>query len=137
MPKASQSGAVLACHVMAAVSLIALIAVCLAWETFLAPLRLGGSWLMLKTLPLLFPLFGILHGRRYTFQWASMLILPYFTEGAVRAWADHSPSSQLAIAEAVLSVAFFLSTIFYAKLTAPSATGSIKGASAPKAQIAP
>ncbi len=76
---------------------------------------------MLKALPLLLPLFGILKGRRYTYQWAGMLILLYFTEGAVRAWSDIGVSSQLAMIEVVFSLIFFLCAIFYAKLTRNSA----------------
>jgi uncharacterized membrane protein len=98
-------------------SLIALIFLCLAWETILAPLKLGGSLLMLKAVPLLLPLFGILKGRRYTYQWACMFILLYFTEGCVRAWSDSGLSSKLAMFEVVLSLIFFMCTIFYAKLT--------------------
>ncbi|MEY3883932.1 MAG: hypothetical protein RLZZ379_1210 [Pseudomonadota bacterium] len=40
----------------ASVSLIALILLCLAWETVLAPFKPGGSLLILKSLPLLIPL---------------------------------------------------------------------------------
>lgn len=105
---------------MSIVSLIALIFLCLAWELWLAPLRPGGSFLVLKTLPLLLPLMGILKGRRYTYQWAPMLVLAYFTEGVVRAWSDAGLSAWLAGAEVALSVVFFLAAIFYAKLSAPS-----------------
>ena len=105
------------CQAVATITLIALIALCLSWEIFLAPLRPGGSWLMLKVLPLLLPLFGVLHGRRYTFQWASMLILLYFTEGVVRAWSDLPPSSTLAAMETALAAGFYFAAIFYAKLT--------------------
>lgn len=101
----------------AGASLIALIFLSLAWESVLAPLKPGGSLLMLKALPLLLPLFGILKGRRYTYQWAGMLILLYFTEGVVRAWSDTGVSSQLALLEVALSLLFFLCAIFYAKLT--------------------
>ena len=106
-------------HVLAGLSLIALIGLCLAWETVLAPLRPGGSALMFKALPLLLPLRGILRGERYVFQWASMGILFYFTEGTVRAWSDSGLSARLALAEAFLSVVFFFSAIFYARLTRP------------------
>ncbi len=94
-----------------------MIALCLLWETILAPLRPGGSWLMLKVLPLLAPLFGVLRGKRYTFQWASMMILFYFTEGVVRAWSEKPPSSTLASIEIVLSVVFYFAAVYYAKLT--------------------
>lgn len=108
-------------RIAASVSLIALIFLCLAWESVLAPFKPGGSLLILKTLPLLLPLFGILKGRRYTYQWASMFILLYFTEGAVRAWSDTGLSAKLALIEAVLSFVFFMCTIYYAKLTRQSA----------------
>ncbi len=105
---------------VSAVSLIALIFLCLAWELWLAPLRLGGSLLVLKTLPLLLPLMGILKGRRYTYQWAPMLVLAYFTEGVARAWSDRGLSAWLAGGEVALSVVFFLAAIYYAKFSAPS-----------------
>jgi len=101
----------------ASVSLIALIFLCLAWETFLGPLKPSGSLLTLKAALLLLPLFGILQGRRYTYQWASMFILLYFTEGVVRAWADKGASAKLALIEVLLSLIFFICTIFYAKFT--------------------
>jgi uncharacterized membrane protein len=101
----------------AIISLIALIFLCLLWESLLAPLKPGGSLLILKALPLLLPLFGILKGKRYTYQWASMFILLYFTEGVVRAWSEHGISANLAMIEVVLSLIFFLCAIFYAKLT--------------------
>jgi uncharacterized membrane protein len=101
----------------ASISLISLILLALAWETVLAPLKPGGSLLMLKAVPLLLPLFGILRGKRYTYQWSCMFILIYFTEGVVRAWSDDGLSAQLALIEVILSVTFFSCAIFYARLT--------------------
>lgn len=103
-------------HYSAIVSLIALIFLCLAWEGWLAPVRPGGSLLVIKAAPLLLPLFGILRGNLYTYQWSSMLILLYFSEGAVRAWSDHGLSATLGMLEAGLSITFFLSAVFYARL---------------------
>jgi len=105
---------------VSAVSLIALIFLCVAWELWLAPIRPGGSLLALKALPLLLPLMGILKGRRYTYQWAPMLVLAYFTEGVARAWSDTGLSAWLAGAEVALSVVFFFAAIYYAKFSAPS-----------------
>ncbi len=102
-------------------SLIALIFLCLAWELRLAPVVPGGTWLALKCLPLLAPLFGILNGRRYTYQWASMLILLYLTEGIVRATTEHGAAQLLAITEIVLASIFFCSCVGYARRTRPSA----------------
>jgi uncharacterized membrane protein len=101
----------------AAASLIALIALCLAWEIWLAPLRAGGSLLALKALPLALPLSGILRGRRYTYQWSSMLILAYFAEGVMRAWSESGVSQALALAEIALSLFFFAAAVSYARAT--------------------
>ncbi|MBS3936132.1 MAG: DUF2069 domain-containing protein [Sulfuritalea sp.] len=103
----------------ASASLIALIALCLAWELWLAPLRPGGSWLALKALPLLLPLFGILRGRRYTYQWSSLLIQFYLLEGLVRATTDHGAMQWLAMVEVALATAFFVAALAYARITAP------------------
>lgn len=95
-------------------SLLALIALCVLWETVLAPLRPGGSLLFLKALPLAFPLRGILRGNLYTYQWASMLILLYVMEGAVRVMSDPMPwSAVLAGVELFLSMVFFCCAILY------------------------
>ena len=110
-----------ALYLTACSSLIALIFLCLAWELRLAPVQAGGSWLALKALPLLAPLFGILNGRRYTYQWASMLILLYFTEGIVRATTETGMGQLLASAETAFSLTFFCATVAYARLTRPSA----------------
>ena len=67
-------------HLGASSSLIALILLCLAWELVLAPLRPGGSWMVLKVVPLLLPLRGVLKRDVYTLQWSSMLILVYLAE---------------------------------------------------------
>lgn len=117
MSRLTQSSHVKWLQLGASISLVALIILCLSWEILLAPLNANGSLLFLKTLPLLAPLFGILKGRRYTYQWASMLILLYFIEGVVRAWSDQGFSAQLAMIETALSVIFFGCAIFYARLT--------------------
>ena len=98
-------------------SLLALIALCLAWELWLAPLRPGGSWLVLKTIPLLAPLFGVLYARRYTFQWSSMLALGYLAEGVVRAATDAGMSRWLAVLELILTLVFFFAVSLYSRAT--------------------
>lgn len=99
----------------AAASLVALIFICLLWESVLAPLRPGGSTLMFKALPLLLPLFGLLKGRVMAFKWTLLLALPYFTEGVVRGWSDRGMSAWLAIVEALLAAALFASTVVYVR----------------------
>lgn len=101
-------------HLGAAGSLIALIILCVAWELVLAPLRPGGSWMVLKVIPLLLPLRGVLKRDVYTMQWSSMLILLYFTEGIVRATSDRTATSaMLGWVEVALSCLYFLCAILY------------------------
>lgn len=100
-------------HAGAAASLVGLILLCVAWELMLAPLRPGGSWMVLKVVPLLFPLRGILKRNIYTMQWSSMLILLYLAEGIVRATTDKGLSSTLGWIEVALVSVFFVSTILY------------------------
>jgi len=106
-----------ASQVAASVALVTLIVLCLAWELWLAPLRPGGSLLALKALPLALPLVGVFSGKRYTYQWSSMLILAYFAEGVTRAWSDQGLSRTLALGETALSLAFFAAAVGYARLT--------------------
>ena len=101
-------------HMGALASLGLLIAWLLAWETLVAPLHPGGSWLALKAVPLLIPLGGVIKRDIYTLQWSSMVILLYFIEGAVRAWSDKLPLSQfMAWGEIVLVCIYFACALLY------------------------
>ncbi len=97
--------------------LIALIFLCLAWEGWLAPLRPGGSWLILKGAFLLLPLFGILRGKRYTYKWLSLFIQFYLLEGLTRATSDQGISQWLAIGETLLATTLFVSCILFVRST--------------------
>ncbi len=103
-------------YLSASSSLIALIALCVAWELILAPLRPEGSWLVLKVLPLLLVLPGILKQRVRTYQVVSLLIWIYFAEGTTRATSDPAAASQLlAWIEVVLCVVLFTAVSVYAR----------------------
>ncbi len=109
-------------QLIASVSLIALIFLCLAWEGWLAPLKPGGSWMTLKAAFLLPAVFGILRGKRYTYKWLSLFIQFYLMEGLTRATSDSGLSQQLAIGETVLAVAVFTACILYVRATRPAAS---------------
>jgi uncharacterized membrane protein len=111
---------------------VALIFLGLAWELWLAPLRLptlGGtpwmglkiswlaaSWLLaLKVVPLVLALPSLIAGRVKTFQWWSMAILIYLTEGLVRATSDLGLSRQLAWIEVVLATVAFCAILLFVK----------------------
>jgi uncharacterized membrane protein len=97
-------------------SLLGLIVLCTAWELFLAPLRPGGSWLVLKALPLCLPLAGLLKNKMYTYRWVSLMVWLYFTEGAVRAYSDKAPSNYYAMVEVVLCTTLFVACALHVRL---------------------
>ena len=101
---------------LAVCSLLGLIALGLAWELWLAPLRPGGTWWAIKVLPLCLPLAGLLKNRMYTYRWVSLLIWIYFTEGVVRAWGDKWPSNALAGAQVLLCVLLFVACALHVRL---------------------
>lgn len=95
---------------------VALIALGLAWELWLAPLKGGTGALALKVVPLTFALTGVLKHRMYTYRWLSLLVWLYFTEGTVRATSDTGLSQQLAMVETALSVVLFAACATYVRL---------------------
>lgn len=100
----------------AVASLLGLIVLGLAWELFLAPLRPGGSWLVLKVVPLCIPLAGLLKNRMYTYRWVSLMVWLYFIEGVVRATSDRAPSSYLAGIEVLLCLTLFVACSMHVRL---------------------
>jgi uncharacterized membrane protein len=84
---------------------LALIALGLAWELWLAPT--GRGTLAVKVLPLLLPLPGLVRYRLYTFRWVSLGVWLYAAEGATRAGGEHGISAALALAEVALALLLF------------------------------
>jgi uncharacterized membrane protein len=94
---------------------LALIALGVAWETWLAPARPGAWLLALKVIPLALAVPGIARGRIRTYQWWSMLVLIYLAEGLVRAASDPGPSALLAVLETALAALAYLSILLYVR----------------------
>ena len=97
--------------------LVALILLGLAWELVLAPLKPGGSWMVLKIVPLLAFLRPILHGRRKAYQASTMLVVFYAAEGMTRAYTDGGLSARLALVESALAVAYFGAAVSFVRAT--------------------
>ena len=114
--RATPSPAVQTTRLAAVVSLLALIALGLAWELWLAPLRPGGSWLALKVLPLLLPLPGLLRLRMFTYRWVALFVWLYFIEGVVRAAGDGGLSARLAGVEVLLVLVLFAACTAHVRL---------------------
>ncbi len=106
-------------------SLLGLIVLSVAWELWLAPLRPGGSWLVLKALPLCIPLAGLLKRRMYTYRWVSLVVWLYFTEGVVRAWSDTAPSRWLALVEIALCLLLFVACALHVRLRQKAAKAAL------------
>lgn len=109
-------------QLLAGTTLIALIFLCLGWELWWAPLKPGGSWLGLKAVFLLAPLFGILRGKRYTYKWLSLFIQFYLLEGLLRATSDQGLSQWLAVGETMLATILFIACIKFIRATRQPAT---------------
>jgi uncharacterized membrane protein len=94
-------------------STLALIALGLAWELWLAPT--GRGTLALKVLPLVFPLAGLVRMRLYTYRWVSLLVWLYVAEGAVRANSDRGLGAPLAGAEVALALMLFVACAWHVR----------------------
>lgn len=95
-----------------AVALVgALVLLEVLWELLLAPLRPGGSWLVLKALPLAAAWPSLARGSRRARQAMSLLLLPYFAEGLVRAMTEHGRHALVASTATGLAVGAFASVL--------------------------
>ena len=111
--------------------LLALIALCVLWEAWLAPLRSAASgmpstaWLAIKILPLALAVQGFAKDRLYTYKWMSLAVWLYFIEGTVRGWSDKGLSSQLAWGEAAVSVLLFIALVVRIRQIRPAAIAKL------------
>ncbi|MGA8008801.1 MAG: DUF2069 domain-containing protein [Thiomonas sp.] len=89
--------------------LLALILLCVLWELWVAPLRPGGSLLVLKVVPLLPAVPGVLRGKAFTFRWLSLVLWFYAAEGVTRALTDTGAAARgLGWIELLLSLMLFV-----------------------------
>jgi uncharacterized membrane protein len=96
----------------ARMSWLGLTILCFAWEAWLAPLRPGGSWMILKALPLLLLAHRVWLAEVRALQWALLLVPFYFAEGAVRLF-EPAPARWCALLELVCGGIFYVSTVVY------------------------
>jgi uncharacterized membrane protein len=117
-----------AARALALAGLLALIALGLVWELWLAPT--GRGTLALKVVPLALCVAGLLHHRMVIFRWLSLLVWLYFLEGVVRATSEEGMGQGLAIAEIVLSLQVFAVCGFYIRWRLRSKTAPVSTAPA-------
>ena len=77
----------------------------------------------MKALPLIFPLRGILKGKRYTYKWTSLLVLLYICEGTVRFASDPAPSRWYALLELMLALTLYASVVITARMSRRAPAG--------------
>ncbi|HHQ4762532.1 TPA: DUF2069 domain-containing protein [Aeromonas veronii] len=77
----------------------------------LNPLLLPVIW----TVPLLFPLKGIVQGNPYTHAWGNFVLMPYFLHALTLITTDEG-ERWLAVVELVFTTLAFVGTIYYAQL---------------------
>lgn len=111
--------------------LLALIALDLAWELWLAPT--GQKTLVIKVLPLVLPLAGLLKHRLYTYRWLSLMLWLYVAEGLVRANGGEAGwGPKLAWGQVALCALLFTTCGLYvrARLKAGKAAAAVTAAGA-------
>ncbi len=73
-----------------------------------------STTLILFTLPLLFPLKGLLQGNPFTYAWANFIVLIYFLHSLTTLWV--LPNDRVwAVLELLFATAMFLGCSYYAK----------------------
>ena len=89
-----------------------------AWFAWLYPPQKAPVALTLLLIvgPLLLPLRGLLHARRYTMSWSCFLALLYFIHGVLEAWHT-APTRTLGMAEVVFTSLWFVGAIAYIRVT--------------------
>ncbi len=95
--------------------MVALALVCVLWETVLAPLRPGGSWLALKALPLALLLPAASRGTRKALQGLSLLLPFYFAEGLVRGFSESGRHAVVAWVAAAIAAATFVAVLAWVR----------------------
>ena len=96
---------------IATVLIGALVLLLVLWETVLAPLRPGSSWLALKALPLALVWPGVARARVRARQIASLLLPFYFAEAIVRAVTEPGRHALVAGFAAAFCTAAFIALL--------------------------
>jgi uncharacterized membrane protein len=100
---------------VALIGLVTLTLTCFLWETLLAPLRPGGSWLVLKAVPLALLIPAALRGTRRALQGLTLLLPFYLAEGIVRGWSESGRHAVVAWVAAAVAAATFVAVLAWVR----------------------
>jgi uncharacterized membrane protein len=107
-------------RILTLICLTGLFAVVAAWQLAAQWSLAAGVRASVLVLPLLFPAYGLWQGKRYTYRWATLCVLPYFIVGLTETVAN--PQSRLwAAAMLALALAWFVSLVGFLRVTPSSA----------------
>lgn len=70
--------------------------------------------LVMFTLPLLFPLKGLVQGNPYTYAWSNFIVMIYFLHSLTTLWVS-SNEKHWALLEFILAATMFIAGSYYAK----------------------
>lgn len=100
--------------------MLALAALCVAWEGTLAPT--GRGTLVLKAVPLVALLPGLWRARLRVVKATTLVVWLYAGEGAVRATSERWPSAGLAALEVALAITAFACAGLHVRRVQPKRT---------------
>lgn len=108
---------------------LVLLVLIVLWEGWLAPAPNAppGAWIILKCVPLLLPLRGLLRGQNRTYLLTALLLMLYFIDGVVLTYLNWNTGFAFnrplpyAIAEWVVSTACFAFALLYIRKSGGSA----------------
>ena len=119
-----------AARTVALAAYAALLALILLWEGWLAPAAATPRpvWVLLKLAPLLLPLYGLLRAGAKMHLLAALIVLLYVVEGVVLAFSawrgmEREGVFAYALSETALATAFFVSAVWYVRLTGLAGPG--------------
>jgi uncharacterized membrane protein len=87
------------------------------WQLLPAPSSADIVRGLLLCLPILLPAHGLWQGKRYTYRWATLCVLPYFLVGVTEAVANPS-SRPWTAAMLIIALSWFVGLVAYLRVTA-------------------
>jgi len=97
-------------------SIALLIAIVFMWQLWPSPGIEGAARGVALSVPLLLPIPGLWQGKRYTYRWATLCVLPYFIVGLTEVVANPS-SRPWTAAMLALALTWFVSLVAFLRVT--------------------
>lgn len=97
-------------------SIAALFAIVFSWQLWPTASRAGAGRAIILSIPLLLPVLGLWRGKRYTYRWATLCVMPYFVVGLTEVVAN--PSTRIwTAAMLAFALTWFVGLVAYLRVT--------------------